>query len=607
MLPLIVVAMAVSAHGVSVPDIVSIGMAPIDWCLELLHGKHLRTPQWLVDQPQAQLPTVDEIDELSSSEAQQRREFYLSVLVLLFFLTVALGTAVMVFGPSLRSHSRKRAGEPEYEPFEPGQGGGLSVSFQRKLVCAAFSCIALASAAACVFSMKTDRLSKSTGLDWEVYVLLFCMAGIFFLVQALFAVLWLPAGHTFAVFAFAEAAFTGLFPVISDLFDTLKDTIFAALCFQSKHVALRIMGVASWLYLIGIHMYMLARDNTLAELAGCSLPVLLVPPEPKAAKAAQAPQGEGRFAKLLSPALFVAYKQCTPTKRELLLLENVPQALLSVAFLLVEGGSTFVLVINLAIPAAQVLATFAFFKPLLACVAPQLGKKLQGFLSKPDYLKAKHMWLEAAAGDFSDMEHNEKLLKFFRNCLGEAIENEGAIDLEKARDGREVLECWVPSGSTGIVDAAQRGRRLGAVRHFLQKDPKALRETSADGWGTRESCWQFFSFRTFQLVGPTDFKAQLEATEFIRSRRFSIRTGFRDPDQRSKSTGDEEPDEEPDEDDPGIIEAARARDLPAVRGLLRADPGAVRRTNWLGPVAQSRAFGRMQCGDVTMMPARKMK
>eukprot|EP00438_Fugacium_kawagutii_P015060 Skav200427 [mRNA] locus=scaffold578:19823:22261:- [translate_table: standard] len=455
MLPLIVVAMAVSAHGVSVPDIVSIGMAPIDWCLELLHGKHLRTPQWLVDQPQAQLPTVDEIDELSSSEAQQRREFYLSVLVLLFLLTVALGTAVMILGPSLRSHSRKRAVEPEYEPFEPGQGGGLSVSFQRKLVCAAFSCIALASAAACVFSIKTDRLSKSTGLDWEVYVLLFCMTAIFFLVQAVFAVLWLPAGHTFAVSAFAEAAFTGLFPVISDLFDTLKDTIFAALCFQSRHIALQIMGVASWIYLIGIHVYILTHDNTLAELGACYLPVLLAPPEPKAAKAAQ---GVGRLAKLLSAVLFMMYKQCTPTKRELLLLENVPQALLS---------------------------AWQDDLQLLRAAIPQLVEV--------EFINDLVKELNLQAGE---MEHDQKLLEFFRDCLDETIENEGIIDLEKVRISGERWQRssgmlgsqWqipgLPPG-TGILDAVERGRRLGAVRHFLQKDPEALRETAADGRGTR--------------------------------------------------------------------------------------------------------------------------
>eukprot|EP00438_Fugacium_kawagutii_P028162 Skav224045 [mRNA] locus=scaffold2030:113028:113735:- [translate_table: standard] len=215
-------------------------------------------------------------------------------------------------------------------------------------------------------------------------------------------------GEKFALIAFAEAAVTGLAPFISDYFDTLKDTIFAGLCFGSKHLELRVMGVFSWVYLLVIHIYFLNNDNTLAELASCYLPVLLALPEPEAAPGADV---EDCFTKLRSAALnffeklrpavlFLMYKQCTPTKRQLLCIENIPQAFLSAIFLCVEGGSGFVLVVNLVLPTAQVLATFSFFKPLLACVAPHLGKKLVGFLKKPDFLKAKQIWLEAAAGSF---------------------------------------------------------------------------------------------------------------------------------------------------------------------------------------------------------------
>ena len=44
------------------------------------------------------------------------------------------------------------------------------------------------------------------------------------------------------------------------------------------------------------------------------------------------------------------YKQLTPSKREYLLIENLPQAAFSVLFLLVEGGSFFVGVLNLLVP-----------------------------------------------------------------------------------------------------------------------------------------------------------------------------------------------------------------------------------------------------------------
>ena len=89
------------------------------------------------------------------------------------------------------------------------------------------------------------------------------------------------------------------------------------------------------------------------------------------------------------------YKQVTPTKRELLLWENVPQGVAAIFFLYLEGGSLFVGVINLAIPVGQVLATNVFFRPLRDLVAPKFAKKLSGFLSKPDFLRAKLLWREA--------------------------------------------------------------------------------------------------------------------------------------------------------------------------------------------------------------------
>ena len=51
------------------------------------------------------------------------------------------------------------------------------------------------------------------------------------------------------------------------------------------------------------------------------------------------------------------YKQLTPSKRKYLLIENLPQALFSVVFLLVEGGSFFVSVLNLLVPGVQILLT----------------------------------------------------------------------------------------------------------------------------------------------------------------------------------------------------------------------------------------------------------
>eukprot|EP00438_Fugacium_kawagutii_P013911 Skav215105 [mRNA] locus=scaffold1567:56350:58978:+ [translate_table: standard] len=273
MLPLIVASTAVSAQAVPVPDVINITLAPIHWCQKLLHGDWPQAPQWLVDPPQVLLPTVDEIKELSSDETQQRGHFFVSALVILFMVTVVLGTATMVLGPRVTRRRLHANGSPriamraEYESLAGHGGEGLSVPLQRRLVSIAFACTAAASTA--------GRL--------------------FFVVSR-----WLRMGEKFALIAFAEAAVPGLTPFISDYFDTLKDTIFAGLCFQSKHLEMRVMGVFSWVYLLLIHAHFLSNDNTLAELASCYIPVLLALPEPAAAPGADV---EDCFTKLRSAAL----------------------------------------------------------------------------------------------------------------------------------------------------------------------------------------------------------------------------------------------------------------------------------------------------------------
>ena len=229
----------------------------------------------------------------------------------------------------------------------------------------------------------------------------------------MFAVKFLPKGEEFSLSAFVEAAAPALAPIISDGFDTLKDTIFTALCLQSEHIVLKVMGVASWCYLVLIHVYFANREHTLAELVSCYLPVLTTLPKTKPAEGEDDINEQsclqrkwnmvrslvwngGLWTMVWNTGLLpVLYKQVTPTKRELLLIENVPQALLSIVFLHFEGGSTFVAVINVGIPCGQIFATFAFFRCLRACIAPQFTKKLVRFLRNEDYLKGIVLFKEA--------------------------------------------------------------------------------------------------------------------------------------------------------------------------------------------------------------------
>jgi len=218
---------------------------------------------------------------------------------------------------------------------------------------------------------------------------LFSLVGVGLLIQAVVAVCRLPAGEKFVTSAFPVACATSMIPTLSDYFDTLKDVIFTTLCLNSDRYFIRIMGICSWIYLVAVHVYFVFyRQNCLAELCGTYVPLIAVPPAPKGTKES----GDGIWSGTLLPLL---YKQLTPTKRELLLWENVPQAGFSIIFLLEEGGSLFVSFVNLALPAFQVVLAFALFRWVRAAVGPQLGKQLNGAMAANDFLKTRHIWEEA--------------------------------------------------------------------------------------------------------------------------------------------------------------------------------------------------------------------
>eukprot|EP00438_Fugacium_kawagutii_P024332 Skav216816 [mRNA] locus=scaffold135:165915:166811:- [translate_table: standard] len=250
------------------------------------------------------------------------------------------------------------------------------------------------------------------------------------LVQAFFAVRWLSEGQHFGTLTFAEAAFTALAPFISDGFDTVKDTIFSALCWRSQFVVLNVIGVLSWLYLLAIHVYFIWNNNTLAELVGCYLPALTALPEyhpsdssdsSDSSNSSDAAKNDGDsgqscfdcqscwekiwekscfdcqpcWEKIWEKVMSLLYKQFTPTKREMLLIENLPQAIFSCVFLALEDGSNWFVWVTNGIPLVQIWASYTFFDVVLQEVGPQLGRKLSTCLQKPDYFKAKQLWHEA--------------------------------------------------------------------------------------------------------------------------------------------------------------------------------------------------------------------
>eukprot|EP00435_Cladocopium_sp_Y103_P073598 s374_g44.t1 len=304
-----------------------------------------------------------------------------------------------------------------------GQTAPLSKEAQIKLVTLSLVVTVSLSFTATLWSLQTGRLSKKVGLDWEVYLFLFCCGGLSLLIQSVVAVAWLKAGDRFDATAFAVASMS-ILPFLSDQFDTLKDIIFGALCFQSEHWAIKILGFLSWLYLLAFHAWFVfcgvavglwGRNpegapgaNCFSELATSHLAVLLT-----AAKV-DGESSAGFWEETILPTL---YKQLTPSKRDYLLIENLPQAVLSLLFLFFEGGSMFIVVLNLAVPAVQVGLTFLLFKPVRAAAAPALGKALSRAVASGNTIRAKNVWQEAEVGE--DIQLFQRMLPRLRFVLDE--------------------------------------------------------------------------------------------------------------------------------------------------------------------------------------------
>lgn len=137
-----------------------------------------------------------------------------------------------------------------------------------------------------------------------------------------------------------------------------------------------------------------ARDtlgaNCFNELATNHLSVLLIAPK------VQGEWSGSCWERLILPTI---YKQVTKCKRHHLLIENVPQAFMSVLFLLVEGGSFFVAALNLVVPGVQIALTFLLFEPVRAAAIPALGKSFNRALYNGNAIAAKALWHEAELTD----------------------------------------------------------------------------------------------------------------------------------------------------------------------------------------------------------------
>ena len=497
----------------------------------------------MLEEPKVFLPKVSQIESMTREESMERFHWFFCVYVLIFLGVTFVGSVIMVVGPILKSKAFASSSDSaessellssdssdacdlsvtSYEASGP-TFTALSVQTQQCLVLLSFGVTMSLSLVASLWSLKTGRLSKVTGLDWEVYLILFCCVGLALLAQAVWAVARLQPGDRFDSTAFAVAAFTSMVPIISDFYDTLKDVIFGALCLQSEHLMIQILGVVSWLYLFFFHAWFLflsiaflsfpnRRDpftvigkNCFAELASSHLSVLLTSPKVPGewSGGCTAMGWEGTILPIL-------YKQLTPSKREYLLIENLPQAVFSVLFLLVEGGSFFVGVLNLLVPGVQILLTCLCFRPVLSAAAPALGKKLNRAMRNGDMVAAASLWEEAGLGHEDNLQIFGLILPrltFFLDTL-----SRNGFNKDPTRLNEEELEMVQGIGEAAVYLGQRQGDGFIRCRNIGELGAKVVAEAMATDSVTRSLDLNFSN------MGDAGAKALAESLKINRSLR----------------------------------------------------------------------------------------
>ncbi|CAE7436158.1 NLRC3 [Symbiodinium natans] len=388
------------------------------------------------------LPTVSELQEMDAEETTARWHFWVFVMLCIVAGTMTLGTALL-----------KCAQRQGYTTLDGGpvafKGTTLKV-----LLGLSLTCTMSASFAALAWSFQSGRLSKDTGVDWEVYAGLLLCNGLAMVLQALVMARRLPSGKRYGTTAFAQACVAGMAPILSDQYDTFKDIMFAFICFQSDKEEIQNMGVACLAYLVIIHVFCFFVEDLIAELVSSHLAVLLLTPD------------AGDSVKPGEELVILLYKQLTPTKRFLLLLENVPQALGALFYLRREGGSTVVAVLSLAIPAMQVLLTFVLYHPVREQVAGYYGRKLRTLVTSGDELLARRIWREADFENDEGLFHRslpwmhpardpEALTRLSKTLLGvwkaAVAPDDVALDFEKMDISGDLQGLGI--GASGLVQA----------------------------------------------------------------------------------------------------------------------------------------------------------
>ena len=176
---------------------------------------------------------------------------------------------------------------------------------------------------------------------------------------------------------------------MSDAVDTLKDAVFGGICLGHQAVCVKLLGLASLVWLWKIHL-MDFTDNAdlLQEMANTYLSVWRAPPQVEDGEQISTAAGSTSMKMLV-----ISYKQTTQAKRDVIKKEESVQTTAAIFVSLhdhVRGRpvSPFVVVMNICLPFAKY--TFATLgNPLLrGKVQPWLKQQFQLAVADSEAMKA---------------------------------------------------------------------------------------------------------------------------------------------------------------------------------------------------------------------------
>ncbi|CAK9030856.1 LRR and CARD domains-containing protein 3) (Nucleotide-binding oligomerization domain protein 3) [Durusdinium trenchii] len=291
-----------------------------------VHVRH-SMPQFL----QMPRPLWPDAEELVQSRPN-RFSFWASYMFIKYLLALAMSVLVL---SALRC------------PMEGTEPQALADS-QRDLLT---TLVVIAQLALCLkLSLTASWFGQLTasGLDFEGYDT--CLtAGLLWFVAQAFSVRMMNLKSSYDPMHVALSSLS-LLPFLGDPFDSLKDTMLAAVALTSRVWWVKILGGGALLYLWALHLCLLLpnKANRL-ELQQSYLPILSLKAPGKA-------KGHSKWVQILT----VLYKQSTPARRWAMLLEDVPQGLLACAVSVADGFKPYILMVNIALPAARLIFAWAF-------------------------------------------------------------------------------------------------------------------------------------------------------------------------------------------------------------------------------------------------------